>query len=190
MGKDKGIAKENREAVREALRKEGKEKRASVRAKVRAAAVMAVACLSLACLYGCATATPSSKAQTSKACGNTITVNIALVAATNSVAVAALPSGFTISLSDLIGTQVQSADAGRDDSNTQTASPANTSGITGDKPIDTIGEVGKAALTYGASAAAAKAAKLVSGTADTNTAAAAAEKAAEACTTGNCNLTK
>lgn len=187
MGK-KGIAKENREALRQELRTQGKGKRKSVREKVRAAAVLAVACLTMAALSGCATATPSSKAQTSKACGNTITVNICLAAPTNAVALAALPAGgVTISLSDLIGTQVQSADAGRDDTNTQTASPANTSGITGDKPIDTLGEVGKAAITGGASAAAKQAAKLVEGASAADTATAAAEKAAAGCTTGNCN---
>lgn len=189
MAKNK-IAKENREALREELRKEGKDKRKRVRGKVRGVATALVALMSLSLLFGCATATPSSKAQTSKACGNTITVNIALVSMTNAVAMAALPAGgVTISLSDLIGTQVQSADAGRDDTNTQTASPANTSGVVGDKPIDTIGEVGKAAITGGASAAAKQAAKLVEGASATDTATTAAEKAA-GCTTGNCNLTK
>lgn len=173
-----------------AKRKKVRTKVRGKRAKLRAASVLAIACLTLACLSGCATATPSSKAQTSKACGNTITVYISLAAPTNAVAQAAMPAGgVTISLSDLIGTQVQSADAGRDDTVTQTASPANTSGITGDKPIDTIGEVGKAAITGGASAAAKQAAKLVEGASATDTATAAAEKAAAAaCTTGNCNL--
>ena len=56
----------------------------------------------------------------------------------------------TISLSDLLGTQVQSADAGGNESVSQTATPTNTHGVTG-KPIETIGEVGKTALTGGAS---------------------------------------
>jgi hypothetical protein len=62
-----------------------------------------------------------------------------------------MPGGVTITLSDIIGTQVQSADAGGDESVNQTATPSNTPGIVGDKPIETLGEVGKAALTSGTS---------------------------------------
>ncbi|MDD4175076.1 MAG: hypothetical protein WC328_09655 [Kiritimatiellia bacterium] len=62
-----------------------------------------------------------------------------------------MPGGVTITLSDLIGTQVQSADAGGNESVNQTAAPANTPGIVGDKPIETLGEVGKTALTGGTS---------------------------------------
>lgn len=46
---------------------------------------------------------------------------------------------------------VQSANAGGNESVSQTATPTNTSGVTGDKPIETIGEVGKTALTGGPS---------------------------------------
>ena len=107
--------------------------------------------VAVAALLGCASATPSSKSQTSKACGNTITVNLNLALATNALACAAIHGGVTISLSDLIGTQVQSADAGGNESVSQTATPSNTPGIVGDKPIETIGDVGKAALTSGTS---------------------------------------
>ena len=131
---------------RDAVRDKARGKRAVLRG-----AATAATCLMMAAVLGCATATPSSKAQTSKACGNTITVNLNLSLATNALACATLPGGVTITLSDLIGTQVQSADAGRDESVSQTAAPANTPGIVGDKPIETIGEVGKAALTSGAS---------------------------------------
>ena len=62
-----------------------------------------------------------------------------------------MPGGVTITLSDLIGTQVQSADAGGDESVNQTATPSNTPGIVGVKPIETIGDVGKTALTGGTS---------------------------------------
>ena len=136
---------------------EVRDKRDTVREKARGkcgvlrGAVTAACCLMMAALLGCATATPSSKAQTSKACGNVITVNLNLSLATNGLACAAMPGGVTITLSDLIGTQVQSADAGGNESVSQTATPSNTPGIVGDKPIETIGEVGKAALTSGTS---------------------------------------
>ncbi len=134
-----------------------RDKRDAVRCKARGrraalrGAATAASCLMLACQLGCATATPSSKAQTSKACGNTITVNLNLWAGTNALACAACPGGVSITLSDLIGTQVQSADAGGNESVSQTAAPANTPGIVGDKPIEALGDVGKAALTGGTS---------------------------------------
>ncbi len=172
-------------AKRAASRSAGKTKRCSVRAKLRGACVVALACLSLLAL-GCATATPSSKAQTSKACGNTITVNINLAVATNATWVAALPAGgVSISLSDLIGTQVQSADAGRDDATELTAAPSNTSGIVGDKPIDTLGEVGKTAITGGASSAVKAGASALKTLGSASAAAAATESAAD-CATGAC----
>ena len=139
------------------VKTELRDKRDAVRGKARAKRVVlrgaatAASCLMMAAVLGCATATPSSKSQTSKACGNTITVNLNLSLATNALACAAMPGGVTISLSDLIGTQVQSADAGGNESVSQTATPSNTPGIVGDKPIETIGEVGKSALTGGTS---------------------------------------
>lgn len=170
---------------------EVRDKRDAVRDKARAkrgvlrGAATAASCLMMAAVLGCATATPSSKSQTSKACGNTITVNLNLVLATNALACTAIPGGVTISLSDLIGTQVQSADAGRDDSVSQTAAPANTPGIVGDKPIEALGEVGKAALTGGTSTVLKQAASAAGLTGSTAT----AEKAAaagSACADGSC----
>ena len=137
----------------------------------------------LAAVLGCATATPSSKAQTSKACGNTITVNLNLALATNALACAACPGGVTISLSDLIGTQVQSADAGGNESVSQTATPSNTPGIVGDKPIETIGEVGKTALTGGTSTVLKQAANAVG---ISGTATPAVEKAVQSATGSTC----
>jgi hypothetical protein len=177
----------------EAPKTEVRDKRDAVRDKARArrgvlrGAATAASCLLLACQLGCATATPSSKSQTSKACGNTITVNLNLSVGTNALACAACPGGVSISLSDLIGTQVQSADAGGDESVSQTTTPTNTSGVTGDKPIETIGEVGKTALTAGTSTVL-KQATNAAGLTGTG---AAADKAVEAasgsaCADGSC----
>lgn len=172
----------------EAPKTEIRDKRDAVRGKARGkraalrGAATAATCLMMAALLGCATATPASKAQTSKACGNTITVNLNLWPGTNALACAACPGGITISLSDLIGTQVQSADAGGDESVNQTATPANTSGVTGDKPIETIGEVGKAALTGGTSTVLKQAASAAGLTGTPAT----AEKAATAATGSAC----
>ncbi len=172
---------------------EVRDKRDAVRGKARArrgvlrGAATAASCLMMAAVLGCATATPSSKSQTSKACGNTITVNLNLSVGTNAVACAACPGGVTITLSDLIGTQVQSADAGGDESVNQTATPTNTSGVTGDKPIETIGEVGKTALTAGTSTVlkqATNAAGLTGSTANVEKAAAAST--GSACADGSC----
>ena len=177
----------------EAPKTEIRDKRDAVRGKARGkraalrGAATAATCLLMAGLLGCATATPASKAQTSKACGNTITVNLNLWPGTNALACAACPGGITISLSDLIGTQVQSADAGGDESVNQTATPANTPGIVGDKPIETLGEVGKTALTSGASTVlkqAANAAGLTGTTATVEKAATAAT--GSACADGSC----
>jgi len=165
---------------RDAVRGKARNRRAVLRG-----ATAAATCLLLAGLLGCATATPSSKAQTSKACGNVITVNLNLSLATNALACATLPGGVSISLSDLIGTQVQSADAGRDDSVSQTAAPANTPGIVGDKPVEALGELGKAALTGGTSTVLKQAANAAGLTGSTTT----AEKAAaagSACADGAC----
>jgi len=168
---------------------EVRDKRDAVRGKARGkravlrGAATAASCLMMAAVLGCATATPSSKAQTSKACGNTITVNLNLSLATNALACAAMPGGVTITLSDLIGTQVQSADAGRDDSVNQTAAPANTPGIVGDKPIEAIGEVGKAALTGGGTSTVLKQAASAAGLTGTTTN---AEKAASAAAGAAC----
>jgi hypothetical protein len=177
----KAEVRDKRDAVRDKAR--GK------RGLLRGAATAATSLL-MAAVLGCATATPSSKSQTSKACGNTITVNLNLSVGTNALACAACPSGVTISLSDLIGTQVQSADAGGNESVNQTATPTNTSGVTGDKPIETIGEVGKTALTGGTSTVLKQAA---SAAGLSGTAAPAADKAVEsatgsACADGSCTV--
>ena len=172
-------------AKRAASRSAGKTKRCSVRAKLRGACGVALACLSLLAL-GCATATPASKAQTSKACGNTITVNINLAVATNAASFAALPAGgVSISLSDLVGTQVQSADAGRDDTANLSATPTNTSGVTGDKPIEGLVDVGKTAITGGASSAVKAGASALKTLGSASAAAAATESAAD-CAAGTC----
>lgn len=167
---------------RDAVRDKARGKRAALRG-----AATAATCLMLAAVLGCATATPSSKSQTSKACGNTITVNLNLWSGTNAVACAACPGGISISLSDLIGTQVQSADAGGNESVSQTAAPANTPGIVGDKPIETLGEVGKTALSAGASTVLKQAASAagLSGT-TTNAEKAAAAATGSACADGSC----
>ena len=177
----------------EAPKTEIRDKRYAVRGKARGkrtalrGAATAATCLLMAALLGCATATPSSKSQTSKACGNVITVNLNLWPGTNALACAACPGGITINLSDLIGTQVQSADAGGNESVNQTATPTNTPGIVGDKPIETLGEVGKAALTSGTSTVlkqAASAAGLTGTTANAEKAATAAT--GSACADGSC----
>ena len=176
---------------------EVRDKRDAVRDKARVkrgvlrGAATAATSLLMAAVLGCATATPSSKAQTSKACGNTITVNLNLALATNALACAACPGGVSISLSDLIGTQVQSADAGGNESVSQTATPSNTPGIVGDKPIETIGDVGKSALTGGTSTVLKQAANAVGISGTSTTAAPAVEKAvqsatASACADGSC----
>lgn len=170
-------AKEQVKKERAELRKKCKGKRAKVRGKCRAAACAVMACL-LSLAMGCASAVPSSKAQTSTSKGNSVVVNLNLAVCTNTVACIGIPAGgLSISLSDVIGTQVQSADAGRDDATELNAVPTNTSGVQGDKPIDTIGTVAAAAITGGAGGAV-KAA----------TGAAAATKAAKAadCATGTC----
>jgi len=177
------------------VKTEIRDKRDTVREKARGkrgllrGAATAATCLLLACQLGCATATPSSKAQTSKACGNVITVNLNLSVATNALACAACPGGVSISLSDLIGTQVQSADAGGDESVNQTATPSNTPGIVGDKPIETLGDVGKTALTGGTSTVlkqAASATGLTGKTATAEKAAAATATTGSACADGSC----
>lgn len=172
-----------------------REKRAAVRGKARGrranlrGTATAAACLLTAALLGCATATPSSKSQTSKACGNTITVNINLSPGTNALACAACPGGIAITLSDLIGTQVQSADAGRDESVNQSATPSNTPGLIGDKPVETIGDIGKAALTGGTSTVLKQAAS-AAGLSGTSTTAAPAVSPAtgSACADGSCTV--
>jgi len=166
---------------RDAVRGKARGKRAALRG-----AATAATCLLALALLGCATATPSSKSQTSKACGNTITVNLNLWAGTNALACAACPGGISISLSDLIGTQVQSADAGGDESVNQTATPSNTPGIVGDKPIETLGDVGKAALTSGASTVLKQAASAAGLTGSTATVEKAATAANSACADGSC----
>ena len=167
---------------RDAVRDKARNRRAVLRG-----AATAASCLMLAAVLGCATATPSSKSQTSKACGNTITVNLNLALATNALTCAAMPGGVTITLSDLIGTQVQSADAGGNESLSQTATPSNTPGIVGDKPIETIGEVGKTALTGGTSTVLKQAANAV-GISGTSTPAApvVAPATGSACADGSC----
>ncbi len=177
------------------VKAEMRDKRNAVRDKARGkrgllrGTATAASCLMMAAALGCATATPSSKSQTSKACGNTITVNLNVWAGTNALACAVLPGGVSITLSDLIGTQVQSADAGGNESVSQTATPSNTPGIVGDKPIETIGDVGKTALTSGASTVLKQAANAV-GISDTATAAERAVGAAtgSACADGSCAI--
>ena len=172
-------AKAKKERVE--LRKKCKGKRAAVRSKCKGAACVVMACL-LSLAMGCASAVPSSKAQTSTSKYNSVTVNLNLAVCTNTVACVSVPAGgVSISLSDVIGTQVQSADAGRDDSTELNATPTNTSGVTGDKPIDTIGTVAAAGITGGGDGAV----KAVTGAASAAKAAKAAETAA-ACTTGTC----
>ncbi len=85
-GSPKSEIRDKRDAVRDKAR--GK------RAVLRGAAAAAT-CLMMVGLLDCATATPSSKAQTSKACGNTITVNLNLWPGTNAVACAASAAGLT-----------------------------------------------------------------------------------------------
>lgn len=189
MAKEK-IAQENRDALRKELREKGKGKRKRVRDKVRGAVVALVALASLSFLFGCASATPSSKSQTSTVKHNVInlTINIAALP-TNQLACASVPGGLSFTITDLLGTQVQSADAGGNESVNQTATPTNTSGVTGDKPIETIGEVGKTAITGGAAAAIDEAKKLVTSS-DAATAAATAAKTATACSDGSCSATK
>ena len=171
---------------------EVRDKRDAVRDKARVkrgvlrGAATAASCLMMAAVIGCATATPSSKSQTSKACGNTITVNLNLALATNGLACAAMPGGVTITLSDLIGTQVQSADAGGNESVSQTAAPANTPGIVGDKPIETIGDVGKAALTSGTSTVLKQAANAAGLTGTAAAEKAVAPATGSACADGSC----
>ena len=75
---------------RDAVRGKARGRRAALRV-----AATAGTCLMMAALLGCATATPSSKAQTSKACGNTLTVNLTLWPGTNAVACAASAAGLT-----------------------------------------------------------------------------------------------
>ena len=166
---------------RDAVRDKARGKRAVLRG-----AATAATCLMIAALFGCATATPASKAQTSKACGNTITVNLNLSVGTNALACAACPGGLSISLSDLIGTQVQSADAGGNESVNQTATPSNTPGIVGDKPIETIGEVGKTALTGGTSTVLKQAASAAGLTGTTTNVEKAATATGSACADGSC----
>ena len=85
---------------------------------------------------------------------------------------------FLIFQADPDNPQVQSADAGGNESVNQTATPSNTPGIVGDKPIETIGEIGKTALTGGTSTVLKQAAS-AAGLTGTNTN---VEKAATAAT--------
>jgi len=171
-------AKAKAKKERAELRKKCKGKRAAIRSKCKTVACAVIACLSVFAM-GCASAVPSSKAQTSTSKYNSVTVNLNLTVSTNTVACLAVPAGgVSISLSDVIGTQVQSADAGRDDATELNATPTNTSGVTGDKPIDTIGTVASAAITGGAAGGV----KAVTGAAST----AKAAKTAADCTTGTC----
>ena len=94
------------------------------------------------------------------------------------------PGGVNITLSDLIGTQVQSADTGNDETVSQTATPTNQNGLTGDKPIEATADVAKAGLSMGGTAALKTAAKAVGLTPDGQTSAAtgtAADCVGEAC---------
>ena len=97
-----------------------------------------------------------------------------------------MPGGVTITLSDLIGTQVQSADAGGNESVNQTATPTNTSGVTVDRPIETIGEVGKTALTGGTSTVLKQAASAAGLTGTTTNVEKAAAATGSACADGSC----
>lgn len=166
--------------TRTEIREKCKSKRKSVRSKLRGLAVCLIVG-SMAILSGCATATPSSKSQTSTAKGNVITINFNLYGATNKDGACTVPGYVSFTLSDLLGTQVQSADAGGNESVSQTASPSNTSGVTGDKPIDTIGDVGKAAITGGASKAVSTVKDAIAGAAEKSASSAAG------CSTGTCS---
>jgi hypothetical protein len=117
-----------------------------------------------------------------------VTLNLSV--GTNALACATNPGNVTITLSDLIGTQVQSADAGGDESVNQTATPTNTSGVTGDKPIETIGEVGKTALTAGTSTVLKQAASAagLSGTAAPTVEKTVQSATGSACADGSCTV--
>lgn len=177
-------------ACKPPVKEEVREKRVSVRDKVRAkrAALRGMAVLTLVCLsafvMGCASATPLSKGQTSTSKDNSVTVNVVLGSGTNCVV-----GNVSVSVSDAIGTQVQSADAGRDDATTQTATPTNTSGVTGDKPIETIGEIGAAAVTGGGSTAVKVVSDKVKALSGGDSTAAVTEAAA-ACANGSCSPPK
>ncbi len=83
------------------------------------------------------------------------------------------------------------APAGGNESASQTATPSNTPGIVGDKPIETIGDVGKAALTSGASTVlkqAASAAGLTGTSATAEKAVEAVTGSGSACADGACAL--
>lgn len=174
-------------ACKPPVKEEVRVKRVSVRDKTRAkrAALRGVAVLTVLCLsafvMGCASATPQSKGQTNSSKGNAVTVNVVLGSGTNCVV-----GNVNVSVSDAIGTQVQSADAGRDDATMQTAVPTNTSGVTGDKPIETVGEVGAAALTSGGSTAAKVITDKVKALAGSDAPAVVTEAAAATCASGSC----
>jgi hypothetical protein len=147
------------------VKAEVREKRTVVRAKcrgkrgaVRKAAGMAVLLLSMCFAFGCATATPASKAQGSTSKGNTVSVTVILGGGTNCVV-----GDVAVTVSDAIGTQVQSADAGRDDTTGQSASPANTSGLNGDKAIEGVADTVQAGLTGGGTAVLKKGKAAISG---------------------------
>lgn len=160
------MQKAKTESKNESKRAKTRGKVRGKRSKLRGKAAAACALLAVVVIGGgCASATPSSKSQRSDSRNNTATVIINVYAPTGGVVLAnaeAMPP-VHVSVSDLIGTMVQSADAGGDEAITQSATPTNTSGVTGDKPIDMIGDVGKAALTGGTSSAFDAAATAASG---------------------------
>lgn len=159
-------------AARDAERRKRTDIRADVRADVRApkavkkvAAAATMLAFALSLLWaGCNSAQPLSKGMTSKACNNTVTVSLTIVAPTNALTLEA--GAVTVSLSDVIGTQTMSADAGTSDTTSQTAMPTMANGLVGDKPVDAVVGLGKSIATGGVS----DAATALSGAATTNAA--------------------
>lgn len=149
------MQKAKNEVKNEAKRDKTRAKVRGKRSKLRGKAVATAAVIFCALLMGCASATPSSKTQRSDSRNNTVTVtiNVYTPAGATALAPAEMIPPVHISVADLIGTMVQSADAGGNESTTQSATPTNTSGIAGDKPIEELSSVGKAALTGGAATA-------------------------------------
>lgn len=169
MGKS---GKDARKEVR-AKASKGRDAARAGRDKVRSAARGAcglLACVLLLAVVGCASATPSSasNSQDISGCTVTITLNVPapVVLGTNGLDSVAdwaedLPEGFSgplvINIHDVLGTQA----VNNEGQTSQTATPTNQNGLTGDKPIEEVAAVGKAALSAGTSAVAESAEKAV-----------------------------
>ncbi len=160
MGKS---GKDARKEVR-AKASKGRDAARAGRNKARSAirsAVALLACVLMAVAVGCASATPSSasNAQDIQGCSVVINLNIPAVQGTNGLASVAdwagdIPAGFAgpivIQIHDVLGTQA----VNNEGQTTQTATPTNQNGLTGDKPIEALADVAKPGLTAGASAVA------------------------------------